>query len=307
MSVIELRGIRKNYGGKSAKVEILHGLDLVIENQEFVAITGPSGSGKSTMMNIIGLLDVADQGQYLLNNQPIIDVSDKILSFYRLHKIGFIFQSFNLIPSLTVLENIQLPMVYSSIHKPERRKKVTELLDYMGIADKLHAYPNQLSGGQQQRVSIARALVNNPSLILADEPTGNLDTTTGKIIMQILQSLNQQGSTIVMVTHDLSLAKQTQRVVYMQDGVITSDTRTQPPINQPLIVPQTIIEPSITPITVDTRQQQSQTTSNTQPVLSQPEIDLNTAQLKLSSTTQVIAEAQPNITEPTVIRSGIET
>jgi ABC-type methionine transport system ATPase subunit len=198
-------------------------------------------------------------------------------------------------------------MVYSSIHKPERRKKVTELLDYMGIADKLHAYPNQLSGGQQQRVSIARALVNNPSLILADEPTGNLDTTTGKIIMQILQSLNQQGSTIVMVTHDLSLAKQTQRVVYMQDGVITSDTRTQPPINQPLIVPQTIIEPSITPITVDTRQQQSQTTSNTQPVLSQPEIDLNTAQLKLSSTTQVIAEAQPNITEPTVIRSGIET
>jgi len=237
MSVIELKDIRKNYGKGSALVEILHGINLTIDEHEFVAITGPSGSGKSTMMNIIGLLDVADQGSYILNTQPIAQVNDSLLSDARLHKIGFIFQNFNLIPSLTVQDNVQLPMIYSKIRKAERQQKIKQLLDYLGIGDKLKSYPNELSGGQQQRVSIARALVNNPSLILADEPTGNLDTTTGNIILEILKNLNQQGTTIVMITHDMKLAQKTKRIIQIQDGSINYDSNQQAALqNNPSVV-----------------------------------------------------------------------
>lgn len=263
MSVIELHGVCKSYGKGSSFVEILHGIDLTIEQGEFVAITGRSGSGKSTIMNIIGLLDIADEGVYTLNNQPIQQIDDIALSYMRLSKIGFVFQNFNLIPSITIFDNVQLPMIYNKLKVAERKIKVKQLLEYFGLADKMHYYPNQLSGGQQQRVAIARALVNNPSLILADEPTGNLDSATGEAIIELLEGLNRQGTTIVMVTHDENLARKTQRIVTIKDGSLIYDSKNQ--VNAVGLQPAITQQPQST-----TTIQPAQQAATTQPIIITP-------------------------------------
>jgi putative ABC transport system ATP-binding protein len=252
MSVIEIRGIRKFYGSGAARTEILHGFDLVIDPGEFVAITGPSGSGKSTLMNIIGLLDVGDEGTYAINGQVIANLKDANLADLRLGKIGFIFQNFNLISSLSVLDNLQVPMIYSKIPRKERRRRINKLLTYLGIADKLHAKPTELSGGQQQRVAIARALVQQPSLILADEPTGNLDTVSGQAIMDVLKTLNASGSTVLMITHDPGLATQAGRIITIRDGQIVSDTKAAPvAIATPISIPAPVA-PVPAPLPIET-------------------------------------------------------
>lgn len=237
MSVIDIRGIRKYYGSGTARTEILHGINLTIESGEFVAITGPSGSGKSTLMNILGLLDVADEGTYRINDQQVGHVKDNKLADIRLGRIGFVFQNFNLISSLSVLDNLQIPLIYKKVPRAERRRRIKKLLLEMGIDNKLSSKPTELSGGQQQRVAIARALVLKPSIILADEPTGNLDTISGQAIMDILKSLNQNGSTVVMITHDPKLAQQATRIVKIQDGAIVSDETNAPRSNKAHHVP----------------------------------------------------------------------
>ncbi|MBI3984297.1 ABC transporter ATP-binding protein [Candidatus Microgenomates bacterium] len=220
MSLIELKAINKTYGEGHAATPVLHDVNLAIAKGEFVAIMGPSGSGKSTLMNIIGLLDRASSGSYRFANREVETLKDGILAKLRRRSIGFIFQSFNLLPRLSAADNVALPMVYNRLPKLSRQKRVTQLLKLVGLSDRSTFRPTQLSGGEIQRVAIARALANKPSLILADEPTGNLDSTNGRNVMQILANLNQQGNTVVVITHDPAIAKFAKRIIHIKDGKI---------------------------------------------------------------------------------------
>ena len=224
--ILDLRGITKTYRlGKDVEVQALRGVDLNVESGEFVAVMGPSGSGKSTLMNIIGCLDVADSGRYVLAGEDVSRMSDDQLADIRNRRIGFIFQGYNLLPRLNALENVQLPLVYSgSGAGHDRRVRATDALAAVGLADRGHHRPSELSGGQQQRVAIARALLNDPALVLADEPTGNLDSRSSAEILQIFQRMNEDGRTIVMVTHEWDVAEHAKRIVRMRDGRVVHDT-----------------------------------------------------------------------------------
>jgi putative ABC transport system ATP-binding protein len=219
-SMISLKDITKTYHLESIEVPVLKLINLSIEQGEYVAIMGASGSGKSTLMNIIGCLDRPSSGQYFLAGQELTTLDDDELADIRNQYIGFVFQQFNLLPKLTSLSNVMLPMIYADVDKSQRVEQATEALVQVGLSDRLQNRPNQLSGGQQQRVAIARALVNHPALVLADEPTGALDSTTSSEIMDLLTTLNQQGTTIAIVTHDANVAARTKRIIRMLDGVI---------------------------------------------------------------------------------------
>ncbi len=243
MSVIDIRDVRKSYGSGDAKTEILKGVSLSIEPGEFVAITGPSGSGKSTLMNIIGLLDTPDSGYYKLSDLEVHSSKQSSLAKLRLRYIGFIFQSFNLIAGLNAIENVELPMIYAKVKHRARRQRAFDLLTMVGIAERAKNKPNQLSGGQMQRVAIARSLVNSPQIILADEPTGNLDSQTGSAVMEILKQLNSQGTTIVMITHDPTIARQANRIINISDGTITQpQQQVTQPVSKPLPTPRAAVE-----------------------------------------------------------------
>jgi putative ABC transport system ATP-binding protein len=224
-AMILMEGITKTYRLGEVDVPILKGIDLSIEKGEYIAIMGASGSGKSTLMNIMGCLDRATAGRYLFEGEDLTTFNDDELAYVRNQRIGFVFQQFNLLPRATALENVMLPMIYANVSKADRRDRATEVLIQVGLADRLQNRPNQLSGGQQQRVAIARALVNHPALVLADEPTGALDTKTSQDVMDLLTELNQQGITIVIVTHEPYIAAQTNRIIRIQDGSVidTSD------------------------------------------------------------------------------------
>ena len=222
--MIQLKEVCKFYQVGDDKVRALDHATLHIKPREFVSIIGPSGSGKSTLMNIIGCLDVADAGEYLLDGLPIEAYSESELARIRNQKIGFVFQSFNLISKLSAEENVELPLIYQKVKKSERQRRVKEALERVGLANRAKHLPTELSGGQQQRVAVARALVTNPSLILADEPTGNLDSKTTKEIMGMFHDLHEQGNTIVLITHDNDIAKQAARVIHILDGQISEVT-----------------------------------------------------------------------------------
>ena len=222
--MIQLTDVCKFYQVGEDKVRALDHATLHIRPHEFVSIIGPSGSGKSTLMNIIGCLDVADAGQYLLDGLPIEAYSESELAKIRNQKIGFVFQSFNLIPKLSAEENVELPLIYQKVKKSERQRRVKEALEKVGLSHRAKHLPTELSGGQQQRVAVARALVTNPSLILADEPTGNLDSKTTKEIMDMFHDLHEQGNTIVLITHDNDIARQAARVIHILDGRISEVT-----------------------------------------------------------------------------------
>ncbi len=222
--MIELKDIYKIYQTGDTTVHALDGISLHIDDGEFVAIVGQSGSGKSTCMNIIGCLDIPTSGKYILDGVDVSMLSDDELSYIRKNKIGFIFQQYNLIQKLNVINNVELPLIYKRISKSKRLEKAREALKRVGLENMEHRYPQQLSGGQQQRVSIARALAGKPSVILADEPTGALDSKTGIDVLQLIKELNDEGNTIVLVTHDNSIAMQAKRVVRLQDGKIIEDT-----------------------------------------------------------------------------------
>ena len=223
--MIELKDVYKIYSDGDSEIRALDGISLTIEKGEFTSIVGSSGSGKSTCMNIIGCLDIPTSGKYFLNGCDVSELDEKELARIRNKELGFIFQQYNLIPKLSVVENVELPLVYRRMGADERRKRAIEALKRVGLSDRINKYPSQLSGGQQQRVSIARALAGNPPVILADEPTGALDTKTGREVMAFLKELNDDGTTIVLITHDPSLAEQTKRIIRIQDGKIISDTQ----------------------------------------------------------------------------------
>lgn len=218
--MIYLESLTKTYRFGEVMVPVLKGIDLLIEAGEYVAIMGASGSGKSTLMNIIGCLDRPTSGHYVLEGRNLASYSPAELAYIRNQRIGFVFQQFNLLPRSTAVNNTALPLIYANLPRHKRRQRAIAALTQVGLADRLQNRPNQLSGGQQQRVAIARALVNRPALILADEPTGALDSQTSQEVMNLLTDLNQQGMTIALVTHDPAIAAQTQRVIYMQDGCI---------------------------------------------------------------------------------------
>lgn len=218
--VISLTDIIKNYESDDVVTKVLHGINIDIKRGEFIAITGPSGSGKSTLLNIIGLLDTASSGHYILNDINVTKLTEDHQAQIRNNEIGFVFQQFNLLKRISVLENVILPAIYSGVKKKEREQRAIDLLTKVGLAEQINKKPNQLSGGQQQRVAIARALMNHPAIILADEPTGNLDTKSGNEIMAILKDLNKQGNTIIMITHEHDIARQAERIIMIKDGII---------------------------------------------------------------------------------------
>ena len=226
-SMIELQGIIKRfYIGQPNELEILHGIDLKVNRGEFVSIVGSSGSGKTTMMNIIGILDRPTEGEYMLDGVDVAHAKDRDLSMIRNKKIGFVFQTYNLISRTSALKNVELPMLYAGIGKKERTERAKELLNVVGMGERMSHTPDELSGGQKQRVAIARAMANEPSIILADEPTGALDSKTGRMIMDIFHRLNEeQGKTIVLITHSQELAEETQRIVTLKDGIIIGERR----------------------------------------------------------------------------------
>lgn len=226
-SIIHLEGIRKSYFMGKQELQVLKGINLDIHKNEYVALMGPSGSGKSTLMNILGCLDSPTAGQYILNGQDVSKMADDNLADVRNKEIGFVFQQFNLLPRLTALENVALPLVYAGVGRKERTEMAMEVIKKVGLEERSHHKPNELSGGQCQRVAIARALVNNPSLILADEPTGNLDTKTSVEIMQIFGQIQAAGNTVVLVTHEEDIANHAHRIVRLRDGLIESDRKKQ--------------------------------------------------------------------------------
>jgi putative ABC transport system ATP-binding protein len=228
--VAELRDIRKSYlkPDGSVMVEALRGIDLTIRRGEYVALMGASGSGKSTLMNLLGCLDRPTTGDYLLDGRDIRKMTDEELSHYRGEKIGFVFQAFNLIAQLTVVENVETPLFYQGVPKAERVARAKEVLELVGLGDRHDHRPRELSGGQQQRVAIARSLVGKPVVLMADEPTGNLDSTTGRSILRLFEKLHGEGMTIIMVTHDDGLSRRCERVVRLTDGLVSSDLRQSP-------------------------------------------------------------------------------
>ncbi|WJY59222.1 ABC transporter ATP-binding protein [Corynebacterium sp. ACRPY] len=220
--LIDMRNVVKTYNeGEPSELTVLHGVDFYADQGEFVSIVGPSGCGKSTLMNLIGMLDRPTEGAYAFNGEPVYAKEDKELASYRSTNIGFIFQNFNLIGRMDALQNVAMPMMYAGVERKERDERAAELLDRMGMGDRLHHNPNELSGGQKQRVAIARSLANDPDLLLADEPTGALDSKTGRMVMDLFHELNQElGKAIVFITHNPELAEETGRVVEMMDGRI---------------------------------------------------------------------------------------
>jgi len=223
MELIEMRGIRKDYEMGKMEVHALNGIDLEVKAGEFIAIVGPSGSGKSTLMNLIGCLDRPSEGEYYLDGNKVDEMGDDDLARIRNKKIGFVFQTFNLLPRTNCLHNVELPLLYSSVSRKDRGKKAREMLERVGLGERLRHNPNELSGGERQRVAIARALVNDPAIVLADEPTGNLDSKTGSEILAIFSDLNADGKTIVLVTHEKYIADYSRRVVSLSDGEIVNE------------------------------------------------------------------------------------
>jgi len=230
--IIRFNEIVKNYKVGSVTVNALRSVSLTIHHNEYVAIMGPSGSGKSTMMNIIGCLDTPTSGDYILNKSDVSKMEDNQLAEIRNKEIGFVFQTFNLLPRYSALENVMLPLIYAGVSKEIRIERATAVLESVGLADRMKHKPNELSGGQRQRVSVARALINKPSIILADEPTGNLDTKTSLDIMNLFSEIHRKGNTIVLVTHEEDIARHAHRIVRLRDGKIESDT-----VNENIVVP----------------------------------------------------------------------
>lgn len=229
--IISMESIGKIYDTGKIQVEALKNVSMDIGKGEFVSVMGPSGSGKSTLMNIIGCLDRSTSGKYELDGVNISELDDVELARIRNKKIGFVFQSFNLLPKMTALQNVELPMIYAGAGKKERKEKALEALERVGLADRMTHKPNELSGGQKQRVAIARALVNDPAIVLADEPTGNLDTASGEDIMAVFQELNREGVTIILVTHEPDIAQHTKRIIKFRDGFLISDEKVPKPID----------------------------------------------------------------------------
>jgi putative ABC transport system ATP-binding protein len=225
--LIQVEDLRKTYHLEGEDVHALAGVTLKIQRGEILAIMGPSGSGKSTLMNIVGCLDVPSSGTYILNGQEVSRMDDDELARIRNTEIGFVFQTFNLLPRADALHNVELPMIYAGIPSAERRRRAEKSLEMVGLADRMHHWPNQLSGGQRQRVAIARALVNDPSIILADEPTGNLDSRSGEEIMSAFHRIHELGNTVILVTHEPDIAAHAQRVIRVRDGKIESDEKTR--------------------------------------------------------------------------------
>jgi len=228
-NVIKMRNIIRDFKLGQEIVNVLKGIDLDIERGEYVAIMGPSGSGKSTLMNIIGCLDTATAGTYILNGKDVSKMSDDELAEIRNKEIGFVFQTFNLLPRTTALDNVALPMVYAGFSKSERTKRAIEVLNDVGLSDRMDHKPNQLSGGQRQRVAVGRALINKPSIILADEPTGNLDSKTSLEILNLFEDIHKAGNTVIVVTHEEDVAARAKRIIRLIDGMISSDTMNESP------------------------------------------------------------------------------
>ena len=224
--LIKMENIVKDYMLGDEPVHVLFGIDLSIDKNEYVAIMGPSGSGKSTLMNIVGCLDSVTEGYYELNKRDVSNMTDNELADIRNREIGFVFQNFNLLSRSDALQNTELPLIYAGASAKERRERAINALEMVGLADRMHHRPNELSGGQRQRVSLARALVNNPSILLADEPTGNLDSKTGEEIMEVFEDIHEKGNTIILVTHEQYIAEHANRIVHILDGKIYSDTET---------------------------------------------------------------------------------
>ncbi len=225
--LIEVTNLKKIYQLGDIEVPAVRGIDMSIEKNEYLAIMGPSGSGKSTLMNIIGCLDVPTEGSYILDSKDVSKLNDDELAEIRNRKIGFVFQTFNLLPRADALHNVELPLIYSGLPRAKRKEMAEAALDKVGLGDRMHHKPNELSGGERQRVAIARALVNNPAIILADEPTGNLDSNTGEEIMEIFEQIHAGGNTIILITHEEYIANHSNRVVRLLDGLIQSDEKKQ--------------------------------------------------------------------------------
>ena len=224
-NVIDIKGITRDFQLGQETVKVLKGIDLIIEKGEYVAFMGPSGSGKSTLMNLLGCLDTPTAGSYILNGADVSKMSDDELAEIRNKEIGFVFQTFNLLPRTTALDNVALPMIYAGKNKHDRNIRAAEVLTNVGLADRMDHKPNQLSGGQRQRVAVGRALVNKPSIILADEPTGNLDSKTSVEIMNLFNEIHAAGNTVILVTHEEDIAEHAHRVIRLRDGIIESDER----------------------------------------------------------------------------------
>ncbi len=221
--LIDIKDLWKSYSLGEEEIPVLHGINLSIEKNEYVAIMGPSGSGKSTLMNILGCLDIPTQGRYLFKNTDVSELDDDSLSIMRNKEIGFIFQNFNLLPRINALQNVELPLIYAGKGREERRERAMKALERVGLTDRISHKPNELSGGQKQRVAIARALVTNPGILLADEPTGALDSKTGIDIMRLFDELHKEGNTIILITHAQEIADYANRIIHIHDGIIHSD------------------------------------------------------------------------------------